>query len=128
MDVLQQLPSPEHLEQVNGETRTGPQPLCGPNFPHPLNTAADDIWTAREVEAVAPDFGGLTDLQELGVEEGEGSGAEMPRSPISRVSWNGSQQNGENGGGEEERLEKDKTSYSRQDSPATDDNYTGKRE
>ncbi|XP_024239620.1 peroxisome proliferator-activated receptor delta b isoform X1 [Oncorhynchus tshawytscha] len=126
MDVLQQLPSPEHLEQVNGETRTGPQPLCGPNSPHPLLMAADDIWTAREVEAVAPDFGGLTDLQELGVEEGEGSGAERPRSPISRVSWNGtgSQQNGENGGGEEERLGKDNTSYSRQDSPAADNNYT----
>uniref|UniRef100_A0A8C8HRC0 NR LBD domain-containing protein n=1 Tax=Oncorhynchus tshawytscha TaxID=74940 RepID=A0A8C8HRC0_ONCTS len=129
MDVLQQLPSPEHLEQVNGETRTGPQPLCGPNSPHPLLMAADDIWTAREVEAVAPDFGGLTDLQELGVEEGEGSGAERPRSPISRVSWNGtgSQQNGENGGGEEERLGKDNTSYSRQDSPAADNNYTAIR-
>ncbi|CAB1336777.1 unnamed protein product [Coregonus sp. 'balchen'] len=127
MDGLLQLPSPEHLEQVNGETRTGPLPLCSPNSPQPLDTVADDIWTAREVEAVASDFGGLTDLQELGVEEGEGSGAERPRSPISRVSWNGtgSQQNGENGeGGEEERLEKDKTSYSRQDSPAAANNYT----
>ncbi|XP_041701374.1 peroxisome proliferator-activated receptor delta-like isoform X2 [Coregonus clupeaformis] len=124
MEWLQQLPSPEHLEQVNGETRitlgansTGTLPLCGPNSPQTLDTAADIIWTAQEVEAVGSDFGDL-----LGVVEG--SGAERSRSPISMVSRNGtgSQQNG--GGGEEERLEKVKTSHSRQDSPAAATNYT----
>ncbi|KAK6308479.1 hypothetical protein J4Q44_G00217500 [Coregonus suidteri] len=122
MEWLQQLPSPEHLEQVNGETRitlganrTGALPLCGPNSPQTLDTAADIIWTAQEVEAVGSDFGDL-----LGVVEG--SGAERSRSPISMVSRNGtgSQQNG----GEEERLEKVKTSHSRQDSPAAATNYT----
>ncbi|NP_001117110.1 peroxisome proliferator-activated receptor beta2B [Salmo salar] len=126
MDGLQQLPSPEHLEQVNWETRpgansTGTFPLCGPNSPQTLDTAADIIWTAQEVEVVASDFG---DVQELGV--GEGSGVARSRSPILRGSWNGtgSQQNE---GGEKERLEKVKTSHSRQDSPATATNYTAIR-
>ncbi|XP_014002724.2 peroxisome proliferator-activated receptor beta2B isoform X1 [Salmo salar] len=123
MDGLQQLPSPEHLEQVNWETRpgansTGTFPLCGPNSPQTLDTAADIIWTAQEVEVVASDFG---DVQELGV--GEGSGVARSRSPILRGSWNGtgSQQNE---GGEKERLEKVKTSHRRQDSPAAATNYT----
>ncbi|XP_029574405.1 peroxisome proliferator-activated receptor delta isoform X2 [Salmo trutta] len=124
MDGLQQLPSSEHLEQVNWETRpgansTGTLPLCGPNSTQTLDTAADIIWTAQEVEVVASDFGDL-----LGV--GEGSGVARSRSPILRGSWNGtgSQQNE---GGEKDRLEKVKTSHSRQDSPAAATNYTAIR-
>uniref|UniRef100_A0A4W5PGF9 Peroxisome proliferator-activated receptor delta b n=1 Tax=Hucho hucho TaxID=62062 RepID=A0A4W5PGF9_9TELE len=125
MDGLQQLPSPEHLEQVNWETSpgansTGTLPLCGPNSPQTLDTAADLIWTAQEVEveAVGSDLG---DLQGVG----RGSGAERSRSPISRVSWNGTGSQQNEGGGEEERLEKVKTS--RQDSPAAATNYTAIR-
>ncbi|XP_035595528.1 uncharacterized protein LOC118360368 isoform X2 [Oncorhynchus keta] len=118
MDGFQQLPSPEHLEQVNWETGANSTlPLCGPNSPQTLDTAADIIWTAQEEEAVASDFGDL-----LGV--GGPRPLRPTALPISRVSWNGSGSQ-QNERGEEERLEKVKTSHSRQDSPAAATNYTG---
>ncbi|XP_010891645.1 peroxisome proliferator-activated receptor delta b [Esox lucius] len=111
-----QVPAPGHLESKAGlgADSTG----TAPTSPHTLVAADDVIWTAREVEA-ASDFGGLNDLCELGVEGEEIAVVEGPRSPISRVSWDGTGSL-ENGG---ESLEKDKTSHSKLDSPAAVD-YT----
>uniref|UniRef100_A0A3P8ZXT7 NR LBD domain-containing protein n=1 Tax=Esox lucius TaxID=8010 RepID=A0A3P8ZXT7_ESOLU len=119
LDALPQVPAPGHLESKAGlgADSTG----TAPTSPHTLVAADDVIWTAREVEA-ASDFGGLNDLCELGVEGEEIAVVEGPRSPISRVSWDGTGSL-ENGG---ESLEKDKTSHSKLDSPAAVD-YTAIR-
>lgn len=92
--------------------------------------AEDAVWaTVHEGESTSSDCGGASDLQELGSasgEEGEGDGSEASDtlgarvSPVSKGSWDTSQQNGD-------EVDRDQQEKSRSP-PVTGSTFPGKQE